>query len=115
MAATNDHDQTPGAILSITSWREGTRAVVELEGELDLSGSDRLTDEMHAVLADSVDSVEFHAPRLSFIDSSGLVAVLRARAEAESTGVSCYMSDVSRRVGDVIEMTGLDELLLRPE
>ncbi len=110
MGPGHDHDPT-SAILSVSSWRDENRAVVELTGELDLDGSGRLTDEVHRVLSDPIDTVEIQARHLRFIDSSGLVAVLRARSEAHDSGVSLHLSEVSPEVSHVIDMAGLTNLL----
>lgn len=112
--ATGSDDPRSHPAVTVSSWRDENRTVVELEGELDLEGSDRLAAEVHRVLSNPIDRVELDARRLRFIDSSGLVAVLRARSEARNTGVSLHLSDVSPQVAYVIDLVGLTDLL-RPE
>lgn len=107
-------EPTETEVLVISSRREGGRAVVELGGELDLHGSDRLTAEVQRVLRDAtppVERVEIDARELTFADSAGLRAVLKARAEAQTTGVVFMVTAVSAPVERVIEMAGLTDVL----
>jgi anti-sigma B factor antagonist len=105
-------------VLVISAWREGNRAVVELGGELDLHGSDRLTAEVKRLLNDDsneperIERVEVDARRLTFADSAGLRAVLLARTEAQTTGATFMVVAVSAPVERVIEMAGLTDVLL---
>jgi anti-anti-sigma factor len=89
--------------------------VVELVGELDLHGCDRLTTEVERALRDPAKVVEVDARRLTFADSAGLRAVLLARAEAGRSGADFRLSDVSPSVGRVIGLAGLGDLLLPAE
>jgi anti-sigma B factor antagonist len=110
----SEPESTEADVLVISSWREGSRAVVELGGELDLHGSDRLTAEVQRVLNDhsGVERVEIDARELTFADSAGLRAVLTARTEAQTTGVVLVVTAVSAPVERVIEMAGLTDVLL---
>jgi anti-sigma B factor antagonist len=108
-----DHNDTTSAeVLSISSRRDGARVVVELEGELDLHGSDRLAVEVQQALSQPVELLELDATRLTFADSAGLRAVLLARTEAEGSGAAFRITAVSPPVGRVIEIAGLGDLLL---
>jgi anti-sigma B factor antagonist len=110
--ATNE-DPRGTEVLSISSRRDGTHVVVELVGELDLHGSDRLATEVHLALSDPpVELIELDATRLTFADSAGLRAVLLARTEAESNGATFRIRAVSAPVGRVIEIAGLSDLLM---
>lgn len=107
-------------VLVISAWRDGNRAVVQLGGELDLHGSDRLTAEVKRLLHDDspqsakrrIERVEIDARELTFADSAGLRAVLLARNEAQTTGATFTVVAVSAPVERVIEMAGLSDLLL---
>ena len=66
--------------LAIDTDREGSRAVVIVRGELDLLSSPTLTDHLEGLDA-SVTTVELDLSELTFVDSSGLNALL-ADAEA---------------------------------
>lgn len=110
-----DPEPTASEILVISSRRDGNRAVVALGGELDLHGSERLTAEVQRVLeekAAGVDRVEIDASDLTFADSAGLRAVLKARDDAQTTGMTFAVTAVSPPVERVIEMAGLSDVLL---
>lgn len=113
-AMTTDREPTASEILVISSRRDGNRAVVALGGELDLHGSERLTAEVQRVLreADGVERVEIDASDLTFADSAGLRAVLKARDDTQTTGMTFAVIAVSAPVERVIEMAGLTDVLL---
>ncbi|HEV7760720.1 MAG TPA: STAS domain-containing protein [Acidimicrobiales bacterium] len=108
----SENDPNNIEVLSISSRRDGAHVVVELEGELDLHGSDRLAVEVQQALREPVELLELDATRLTFADSAGLRAVLMARSEAESNGAVFRIIAVSAPVGRVIEIAGLGDLLL---
>jgi stage II sporulation protein AA (anti-sigma F factor antagonist) len=108
----SQNDPNTSEVLSISSRRDGGHVVVELEGELDLHGSDRLAVEVQQALREPVELLELDATRLTFADSAGLRAVLMARDEAESHGATFRIIAVSAPVGRVIEIAGLSDLLL---
>ena len=108
----SENDPTSTEVLLISSRRNGAHVVVELVGELDLHGSDRLAIEVQQALREPLEVLELDATRLTFADSAGLRAVLLARTEAESSGATFRLSAVSPPVGRVIEIAGLGDLLL---
>jgi anti-anti-sigma factor len=118
-----EHNSAEPEVLVISAWRDGSRAVVELGGELDLHGSSRLTAEIQRLLKESaaddpagkVERVEIDARELTFADSAGLRAVLLARTETQTTGATFKVTAVSPPVERVIEMAGLSDVLLNVE
>jgi anti-anti-sigma factor len=108
----SENDPASTEVLLISSRRNGAHVVVELVGELDLHGSDRLAVEVQQALREPLEVLELDATRLTFADSAGLRAVLLARTEAESSGAAFRISAVSPPVGRVIEIAGLGDLLL---
>ena len=99
-------------VLVISCRREGSRGVVELGGELDLHGSERLTAEVQRMLREPIEQIELDARELTFADSAGLRAVLMARADAQTIGTTFIVTAVSPPVERVIEMAGLTDVLL---
>jgi anti-sigma B factor antagonist len=108
----SENDPSSTEVLSISSRREGLSVVVELVGELDLHGSDRLANEVQQALSEPVELLEIDATLLTFADSAGLRAVLQARTDAERNGAAFRIRAVSPPVGRVIEIAGLGDLLL---
>jgi anti-anti-sigma factor len=107
-----DNEVTTNDVLVVSSRRQGGRVVVELAGELDLHGCDRLTAEVEKFLDDSVEVVELDAHRLTFADSAGLRAILLTRAAVDKAGAQFRLGQVSPSVGRVIDLAGLGDLLL---
>ena len=103
--ATND-------VLSISSRRDGSAAVVALAGELDLHGAGLFDAEVQRLLTAPVSRLEIDASDLEFVDSSGLRSVVQARASAEAIGATFHISAVTPAVSRVIEIAGLADLLL---
>jgi anti-anti-sigma factor len=91
---------------------DDTEPVIIVEGELDMSGTDRFMACVAAVLQNQPRSIVVDARGLSFMDSSGLQSLLRARAEAAQAGVGFRISDPSPPVRRFLERTGLREVLL---
>lgn len=98
--------------LTISCQHFGSRAVIELTGELDMHGSGRLTDHLEQLLPEGVSCLEIDAARVTFTDSSGLRAVLWARTEAQARGVEFQVVAVSPHVERVIDLAGLRDVLL---
>jgi anti-sigma B factor antagonist len=89
--------------------RTGTTII--LEGEFDLTGIDRFWGVFSETLAASPRSITLHAPDLTFIDSSGLKALLHARTAASEVGVAFRVSEPSPALRRIAEITGIEDLL----
>jgi anti-anti-sigma factor len=100
--------------LTISCQQFGSRAVIELSGELDLQESGRLTEQLQELLPQGVNRLAIDAARVTFTDSAGLRAVLWARTEAQAQGVDFQITALSPKVERVIDLAGLRDLLLGP-
>jgi anti-sigma B factor antagonist len=89
--------------------RSGTTII--LEGEFDLTGTDRFRAVFSDALAASPRSIILNARGLTFIDSSGLKALLQARAAATDAGVAFRVSEPSPALRQLAEITGIEDLL----
>jgi anti-sigma B factor antagonist len=56
-------------------------------------------------------SITVEARGLTFIDSSGLAALMRARAAADDAGATFRVSEPSPALRHILEITGTVELL----
>src|SRR5688572_13478597 len=92
--ATND-------VLSVSSRRDGTVAVIVLAGELDLHGAGRFDAEVRQQLATPPDGLEVDAGELEFVDSSGLRSLMLARSDAKAAGAVFRVRAVSPAVSRV--------------
>ena len=99
-------DQAHDTILEIHVASEGGQAVVALRGELDISNVLRFDLIVHD-LAAATGHLTIDLVGLTFMDSSGIHALLRAthRAELERWGLS--IRNASPAVLRIIEVSGL--------
>lgn len=102
----------------MATFTEGTRAdggcVVRLGGEIDLAVADDLATVVLDCL-DRADDVQLDFADVTFIDSSGLGALVRVRNEATRQGKTLSLVDVGRATQRLLEITGLQEAFdIRP-
>jgi anti-sigma B factor antagonist len=86
-------------------------ARVEVSGELDISSSPRLIAAVRDLAQPPVRRVDLDTMGVTFIDSTGVRALIVARSEAARGGVDLVLVNPSRAVSRVVEMTGLAGLL----
>jgi anti-anti-sigma factor len=98
-------------------------AFIVVEGAFDTTGAERFVASVVDALethpeAIVVDALETHpeavvvdAKGLTFIDSSGLAALLRSRVAAGAAGVGLRISDQSPALRRAISVAGLEDLL----
>jgi anti-sigma B factor antagonist len=102
-------DPSTPAPIAIDTSVEGDRAVVTVSGELDLLSAPTLTERLEGL--GPVTALELDLSDLSFVDSSGLNALLAARRRLDEAGGTLRVtkaSDVALRLFDV---AGVRELL----
>lgn len=98
--------------LEITETDEGYR----LEGELDMATAASLTELLHAAAAATDDPVVLDFTGVSFMDSSGLRALLEGAGQPSGGGpvVIVHPSSQVRRVLDISIPDGVPGLEVRP-
>jgi anti-anti-sigma factor len=101
----------PRESLVVSARRDGPKAIVEMDGELDLYGSPQLTSTVERLIEARPNVIEIDASGLTFADSAGLRAFLVARKEAETAGIELRVTKISEPLDRVLEMTGLREVL----
>ena len=89
----------------------GTEAAIVLVGEFDMAGTERFWGALSEVLGTCPRSVVVEARGLMFIDSSGLLALARARDAATEAGVAFRLTEPSSALRRIVELCGLQELL----
>jgi anti-anti-sigma factor len=101
----------PPALTSRTTLDHGD-AVVAVSGELDLSTFGQLS----RTLADVVDlhprALTIDLAGLEFIDSTGLTLLVRTRTHLAEEGGTFWLSSPTPSVRRVLEIVGLDMLLV---
>ena len=86
-----DLEPSPGDVLHVEARYDDTEATIVLDGEFDMAGVARFWGYVSAVLAPHPLSIAVDARGLTFIDSSALMALLRAcdAATEAGRGVPC--------------------------
>jgi anti-sigma B factor antagonist len=86
-------------------------AIICVEGEVDLSNAVDLRDASLAALSDGASSLVVDCTELTFIDSTGLGALISAYREAHERLGSVTIRHATPMMLRVLETTGLDEFL----
>ncbi|HEY6415157.1 MAG TPA: STAS domain-containing protein [Acidimicrobiales bacterium] len=98
-------------MLYIEAKDDGVEATIVLVGDFDLTGTEPFWVTVEEVLAPRPESVVLEARGLTFIDSSGLMALMRARDAATEAGVAFRIDEPSPALRRIVEISGLDDLL----
>jgi anti-anti-sigma factor len=98
------------ALLSTRVVHTGTTVVIDVEGELDLASAPQLEREVLALFALPVHVVTLDLEMLTFMDSSGLNVLNRARTDADDHGIKLTLRNVRDQVHQVLEITRMAEL-----
>jgi anti-anti-sigma factor len=96
---------------SVTVSKDGDRATLELRGELDMSGTDRLRVALEQAEEPPSGLLVLDLSKLDFIDSTGLEVLLRAARRAHDSGRRLIVARPSRYVRRLLEMTAIDQTL----
>jgi anti-anti-sigma factor len=91
---------------------EPAQAVVVLSGDCDLSARDRMTTLLLAAV-DDAPLVAVDLAGVTFMDSSGLHALITAHHSAQRRGRQLYVRGATGVVGALLELTGLAGVLHR--
>ena len=99
-----------GPLSVLTAVEDGV-AQVTIRGELDLDRADEVANQLSELSGQGATSVIVDVTGLSFIDSSGLRALLSAREQLEAGGATMQVTNLSPAVERVLDMTGTRTLL----
>jgi anti-anti-sigma factor len=107
----DDADPFRAELLRIEVHYEGSDATLVLEGEFDSTGVDGFVACVIGALEACPKSIAIDARGLTFTDSSGLTALLRARAAAGRAGVAFRIRGRSLGLQRAITHAGIADLL----
>lgn len=96
--------------LSLTEHAIDEHIVVEVRGEVDIHSASTLHDRLIDVLGSGCKSLIVDLTWLSFIDSTGLGALVASRNYANSEGASLRLVCKTERLLKVFRITGLHEV-----
>jgi anti-sigma B factor antagonist len=92
---------------------DGETATVRVHGDVDLSSAGLLGTELKAAVAES-GTVIADLSGVSFLDSTGVRALVDAYRSATKLGRNLYVEGAHSWVAKVLDMTGVGPLLARP-
>jgi anti-sigma B factor antagonist len=98
-------------ILEVTTQDSGGQVTVSLKGELDLSSVGKVEEELKRVEADGPSLLVLDLSRLTFLDSTGLRAVVTADERARGDGRRLVVVRGPDAVQRVFSITRLEERL----
>jgi anti-anti-sigma factor len=102
-------------LLSVRVVPDGNLVVIRLSGELDIASSKKLEDELRRAINTGPSSVVLDLGDVSFIDSTGLRALLLAAKVASTNDTELSMVRASAPVRSAVEVSGLDGSLPLPD
>ena len=105
-------DPRSHSALQIAAHYEGERVTLVLGGEFDMTGTALFWAHVGEAVRTHPDSIIIDARDLEFIDSSGLLAFVRAREAAVEAGATFGVMEPSPMLRHVADLAGLTELLL---
>lgn len=98
-------------ILAIGTSRNRDEYVIELAGELDLSGVERASEAFASALESDARAIVLDLRALEFLDSTGVHTILKAEREASEQNRSLVIVRGPRQVQRILEISGVAERL----
>jgi anti-sigma B factor antagonist len=108
----DDVEPLPSDVLHVQTTQDGAAPVIIVVGEFAITGTERFWAHVSEAVEARPVSLTIEARGLTFIDSSGLAAMVRAREAATGAGVAFRVSEPSPPLLRIVEISGLESLLL---
>jgi stage II sporulation protein AA (anti-sigma F factor antagonist) len=105
-------EQSPQQLLGISVDQTGSAAVITLTGELDLSNTERLYDEIRQVIDNGATEVTCDVAELGFVDSTGISVFLTALRRLGEVGGTFVLRSPTPAVTRTLEIAGVLPFLL---
>ena len=93
--------------MSFIEKKEDDILIINVNGDVDLENSDSLREQVSAAL-ESNSVVSVNMSEVSYIDSSGIAALIESRQKAEEANKSFKIQKPSEAVISVLKMAKLD-------
>jgi len=94
---------------------EGDRRTVAVAGDLDIHTALRLEMALDAIVDEGAREVEINLAETTFVDSTGLAAIMAAHRRLAQRGGSLRLVNPSPSVMRVLELSALDAVLMPSE
>jgi len=88
-------------------WAQST-AVVNVEGEIDLSRSLEFQQSLLEVLDRKPDKIVIDLAKVGYMDSSGVASLVKVLSRTRKSGTSLHLAAMTHRVRSIFEITRLD-------
>ena len=111
----DDVEPSQAELLRIDARYEGADAIITVAGELDHSTAPQFLACIREAFDTQPRSIVVDGHGLTFTDSSGLAALLRAHGVAQDVGVAFRVSSPSPKLQRFVELTGTKDYLLSDE
>ena len=86
--------------------------VLPLKGEIDLHVSPRVESSLASMIAKRPEHVVVDLSGVTFIDSSGLAALIKAMQDIKEYGGKLTLAGINNNVRSIFEMARLDQVFL---
>jgi len=94
----------------VTRADSGQRSTLAVSGEVDIATVEEFLTEARECLDGPVEVCQIDLGDVTFIDSSGLGALVRIRAAAHDRGKQVVLTNVPAAVGRLLDVTGLADV-----
>ena len=95
--------------LEISSEIIDTKAIIRIEGEVDVSNASELRDALDTALADGAKEVEADFAEVAYIDSTGIGVLVGAAHRAQESGSVFVVANPQKNVERVFTLLGVDK------
>jgi anti-sigma B factor antagonist len=102
---------SPGDVLYVETRQDGAGPIIIVAGEFDITGTEVFWAHVSQAVEARPVSITVEARGLTFVDSSGLAAIVRAREAATNAGVQFRVSEPSPALRRILELFGVEDLL----
>jgi len=95
--------------LEISSEITDEKAIIRIEGEVDVSNASELRDALDTALADGAKEVEADFAEVAYIDSTGIGVLVGAAHRAQESGAVLVAANPQKNVERVFSLLGVDK------
>lgn len=95
--------------LEISSEITDGKAIIRIEGEVDVSNTSELRDALDTALADGAKEVEADFAEVAYIDSTGIGVLVGAAHRAQESGSVLVVANPQKNVERVFSLLGVDK------
>ncbi|MGB2824238.1 MAG: STAS domain-containing protein [Phycisphaerae bacterium] len=88
----------------------GRYAVVDVEGDIDLSRSARFQQSLLEVMDGDPERIVVNLAAVNYMDSSGVASLVKLLSRSRKQGVALRLSGLCQRVRSIFEITRLDSV-----